>query len=84
MANLTTYTITYAGGHREQFAADLTRAEANLYTVDDEGERAVTQYQTADARHRASEAAELIAALDPDYDEDDPECEIVSVEAANS
>lgn len=42
-----------------RFSADLTQASATIYTIDGEGERSATQFQTADARHDSRQALRL-------------------------
>lgn len=77
---MTIYAITTSWGEKVHFAADLTQASAPICNVDDETLEigSSTQYQTADARHDADEAARLYVGLlgrdwygDPDSDDDD-------------
>jgi len=49
----------YKWGSRS-LAADLTQAAAPIYSQTDEGDWICTPYQTADARHRGSDAFPLL------------------------
>ena len=64
----TTYAARMPWGETVRFCADLTQASAPICTIDDDGETHATQYQTADAHHRSSEALRLVvSACGRDY-----------------
>lgn len=56
---VTIYTTELPWGDTFKISADLTQASATIYNVADDGEETATQYQTADARHDATEAVML-------------------------
>jgi hypothetical protein len=59
MDTTTTYSAKLPGIGIFRFAADLSRAETPIYIDDADGNWHSTQYQTADARHRKTEALRL-------------------------
>lgn len=65
------YEVQMKSGYVWRFAADLVEASAGLYYVLDDGEEVPTQWQTADASHRAWDAAELLVGMDEMADDED-------------
>lgn len=56
---MSVYTTIMPWGDKFSIEADLAQAAATIYTIDEEGERHATQWQTADARHDERRAIAL-------------------------